>query len=565
MAFAFCILMMIFLIMPNGLKSQEVEGNEEITVTTPYQPSVASAKKINVSPRIPDEKLVKPKFDYRILPKEYQLAAELEPIVPARIEGESVSKLYRNYIRAGIGNYITPYLEFYATKLRSKKNAFGVHFKHRSSAGKIKDYGYPGNSNTSVSLFGKKFLPAHTFTGEVFYKRKGLHYYGYREDDFPGLELSKKDIKQRFGRVGFKTLFESNDSRSGIPVYGIGFNYSYLVDRYDASEHYLELNGNLQNDMEFFDFSEEEKLGIKVNLDYFFNADTVIKHNSGIISFAPFYKLKFDQYAFQAGINASIEADTLSSMHFYPMLRAEVNVVEDYLVTYAGITGSLEKNSLLSLSETNPFIISTIEKRFTNNKIDQFGGLRGKLSKFLDFNLSFMNSTISDMPFFVNDTVSALGEGLNNQFTIAYDRVKLTRLVAEFGLHFNPAFNMSIRGRYNSYFLDDEKEAWHKPKLEISIMADYNIREKIYLRAEMFSFSNMYAKTYEPGADPDEVIVVAKSIDPRVDVNLGLEYRYSKVLSGFVNLNNILGQRYYEWYNYPSYRFNMLMGITYSF
>jgi outer membrane receptor protein involved in Fe transport len=59
--------------------------------------------------------------------------------------------------------------------------------------------------------------------------------------------------------------------------------------------------------------------------------------------------------------------------------------------------------------------------------------------------------------------------------------------------------------------------------------------------------------------------VKAIEIDPMVDLNLGVEYRYSKVLSGFITLNNILGQRYYHWYNYPSYRFNMMLGITYSF
>jgi len=57
----------------------------------------------------------------------------------------------------------------------------------------------------------------------------------------------------------------------------------------------------------------------------------------------------------------------------------------------------------------------------------------------------------------------------------------------------------------------------------------------------------------------------AEKLDAMIDLNLGLEYHYSNVLSGFLNLNNLLGQRYYHWYNYPAYRFNLMIGVTYSF
>ena len=49
------------------------------------------------------------------------------------------------------------------------------------------------------------------------------------------------------------------------------------------------------------------------------------------------------------------------------------------------------------------------------------------------------------------------------------------------------------------------------------------------------------------------------------DINLGVEYRYTKVLSGFVNISNLTGSRYYRWYNYPNYRFQIMGGVSYSF
>lgn len=561
---------LLFLVLPVFLfhiqtQGQEVTDSEEITVVAPYQPAVSEAFKINVSPRVPDENLTKPDFKYEILTKEFKAEPEFEAIKPAKISGESVSKLYKNYARVGFGNYATPYLELFANKLRSKKNAFGVHLKHISSAGKIKDYAYPGSSNTFLSAYGKKFMPKHTLTTDVYYDRRGAHFYGYRPDDFPGISLENKDIRQTYNKIGFQSDLASNYSDNEKAHHKILLGYSYLFDRFEAKEHRIAFDADLDVQTGFFDFSEKESLGIDLGVEYFLASDSVSNHNRGIIYINPYYSFGFDQYYFKVGLNTAIESDSGAKGHFYPIVRAEIKVIRDYLITYAGIYGKLEQNSMHSYSEENPFIISTIEKGFTNNKISQYGGIKGRISKSFDYNVSFINSTVRNMPLFVNDTVSALGEGLNNQFTVVYDDVKHTRLQAEFGYQYQDRFKILLRGQFNDYFLDNEDEAWHKPGLEISLGARYNIQEKIYARAEIFTRSKMYAKTYVPDVNSGDLIVYAEKLKGYVDLNLGFEYRYSNVLSGFLNLNNLLGQRYYHWYNYPSYRFNFMLGVTYSF
>jgi outer membrane receptor protein involved in Fe transport len=115
--------------------------------------------------------------------------------------------------------------------------------------------------------------------------------------------------------------------------------------------------------------------------------------------------------------------------------------------------------------------------------------------------------------------------------------------------------------------MGDEHQAWHKPKLEISLMTEYNIQDKILLKAELFTRGKMYARIFEEQTSGliTSNVETSTEIKGMADLNLGIEYRYTKVLSGFLNFNNILGQRYYKWYNYPSYRFNMMLGVTYSF
>jgi len=559
-------IILLLILSVNRIFSQEVDKTEEITVVAPYQPSVSDAFKINISPKIPEEEMEKPEFQYNIQSEVLNTKPDLEPIVPASIMGESVTKLYRNYVKAGFGNYSTPYLEFFAHKLRSKKNAFGVHLKHLSSLGKINDYAYPGNGHTRVSAHGKKFMKNHTLSAEAYYDRKGIHYYGYIPDDFPGLELSKKDIKQHYNLAGVKTSLESNFLRDRRVNHHVGFEYYFLIDKMESQEHNFKFNAGANKNFRFFNFSEKEKLGVDFDVDYYFNSDQLFSQtSSGIIDIEPYFDLGFDQYKFRLGVKTAIETGNADAkVHVYPLANIEVKVVQDHLITYAGVYGDLEKNSLKSFSDDNPFIISTLPKMFTNNKISQYGGIKGSITRHLDYNLSFVNSTFDDLPFFVNDTVSKLGEGLNNQFTVIYDNVKYTRVIAEFGFHLENKFNAMLRGKYNNYFLDNEDKPWHKPALEISLLTDYNIQDKFLIKAELINRSKMYAKTYQQNAS-NEIEVVAKELDGYIDLNLGLEYRYSKILSWFINLNNILGQRYFLWNNYPSYRFNFLLGVTYSF
>ena len=563
-------IIILFLMAANficGPIARAQEKNEEVTVVAPYEPTISDAFKINISPKLPELSSEKQEFDLSVKKKAMNKASELQPIKPAKIMGESVTKLYKNYIRAGFGNYTTPYLEFYANNLRSKKGAFGVHFKHLSSSGKIKDYAPAGYSDNELNVRGKRFFKSHTLSSNAWFKRNSIHYYGFKPDNFPEISLSKSDLKQSYNRLGASLKFEDNYTKGHKLKHTFSFDYQYLFDKFDSREHNILFKGDLSKDVNFFNFTEDQILGFETKVDYYFNSDSAGNDNSGIIQINPFYRLRFSQYKFYLGLNTILESDSSIYVHFYPTLHLEVLVVKDALITYAGIKGGLVKNSFSSISLENPYIDPYLEKRFTNYKFEQYGGLKGRLGKYLDYNLSFINSTIDNMPFFVNDTASVMGEGLNNQFVVVYDRVKYSRVIAEFGFRYNEKLSSMLRGKYRSYFMDNEEKPWHKPALEISWMVDYNIQDKFIIKAELKTSGKMYARTFETqtSGNTTTTIQVPVEIKGVTDISLGVEYRYSKALSGFVNFNNLLGQRYYRWYNYPSYRFNMMLGVGYSF
>ena len=85
--------------------------------------------------------------------------------------------------------------------------------------------------------------------------------------------------------------------------------------------------------------------------------------------------------------------------------------------------------------------------------------------------------------------------------------------------------------------------------------------QKIIIKTELYGLSSTKAKTFETGIN---LGIKEVNLKGTVDVNLGLEYRYSKILSGFINFNNIGAVRYQRWNNYPRYGFTVLGGVTYA-
>jgi hypothetical protein len=55
-----------------------------------------------------------------------------------------------------------------------------------------------------------------------------------------------------------------------------------------------------------------------------------------------------------------------------------------------------------------------------------------------------------------------------------------------------------------------------------------------------------------------------KTIPSVLDFNFGAEYRYTKILSFWLHLNNFTASKYYIWNQYPAQRFNMMVGMSYS-
>ncbi|MCK4677122.1 MAG: TonB-dependent receptor [Bacteroidales bacterium] len=553
------ILILIFLLaFFQEMKSQTIPYSEEITIIAPYKPTISNAYKLTISPRIATSQMDKPEFNFTIQPTPFKTNIQPKNIKPVSIIGEPLSKLHRNFIKAGFGNYRTPYIEFFAHSLRSKKRSLGVHLKHLSS-GDLKDYPNSGQSDSEIDITSTKYLKNHDVHGDIIFKRNVVHHYGIDESFPENYDITKEFLKQRYITTGADFGLNSRYLQSSKLNHSLNFNYNYLFDLFKSSEHNVNIKADMNHDVKIFRVMKSQNLGLETQLDLYRNKDTLSTHTGSVLTFKPYFSTSFNEYSFFVGIKTSIKLDTISKAYFYPLAEVKLSIIPEIFKAWLGFSGELYKNSFRSFSTENPFIISIIPLEYTNNTFKLYGGLSSRIGRFIDFKLSLDGSTINNLPLFVNDTSTQQNRDLYNQFTVVYDDAKLFHAKAEIIFQDAGKYLFILGADLFKYDVEAELEAWHKPLYDISFIGQYNIQDKFIMDGGFIIVGKSYARTFQEGK------VIPKQLDGFIDINLALEYKYSKQLSGFINLNNIANVEYFRWNNYASQRFNFLIGVMYSF
>ena len=546
----------IFLLLSSPLSALLAQNNLDsmiIISVGEYKPTITDANKINDNPSISDSTRKIPVSGYSINSQKINTGFDVEPIKAAQMVGEPLTKLYNAIVKLGMGTYTSPYGELWYNNLRSKEALYGLRFKHLSSSSTLKDYGYAGFSDNEISLNGKKFLKEHSLIGNFDYARNVVHFYGYDQKlNF----IKAEDNFQRFNFINGNAQLLSHFTDLKRYNHDVKLSYYNLTDNFKASENNIQATGMVQTAI------NKEILKVNAAVDYYNYKNQTDTSNNTIVTLNPNFIAAGDKYRASLGLTATLDNFVQSKFYFFPNVDLSYNVIDNIIIPYAGLTGGVQKNSFKSFTDNNPFVLSKLKMVNSNKKIELYGGIKGTLSSTTAFNACASYSNISNLALFVNDTVNVL----KNKFDVIYDDAKLLNIRGEISYQELEKLRINLRGEYFNYKMKNESRAWYKPQVEITLSANYNLRNKIIVRADFFYIDSQFAKTLV--SDTTAITgrkIVAKELKGIFDANLGFEYRYTKKLAFFLNFNNITNYRYYRWSNYPTQRFNLMGGLSYSF
>ncbi|QSE96715.1 TonB-dependent receptor [Fulvivirga lutea] len=489
---------------------------------------------------------VKPQLEYSFDNLNLPLPSLNIRVRPLRIKEQPLKKLYGNYIRAGFGNYITPYFEGFVSSKRSRDMLYGAHINFLNSRNGPVDDENSGSGEFDVEGYGKHFGKKLTVGGDIGYHRRSYNFYGYPENQ----EVNEDSLSQNFNNIHLSGYIENTDKSSDLNFY-TGIQFDYLKDNFSAEESEVQL-----------DFKGSYKLGGQSTINLRSDLDIISQKDEGldvktrnIFRVVPTLTFEYEGFLIDAGFNVVYENDTLGDsdeIHFFPMARARYSLSSGFEVQ-AGIRGDVNKQTLRGFVESNPFLAPNSRAFNQYNNFEFFGGIGGSLTSKLGFKAGMSISSLKNLPLFINSPED------QSKFLVIYDtgNSEILNINAQLSYNRNEILRLTLRGDYWGYDTDESEEAWHRPNYKISALSTFKLFDKLRFETEAYAIGGIQALDFNTG----EKI----NLDAALDLNFMAEYLVSDQFSGWVRLNNIFGQEYEMLYNYPVRGFQVMIGATYSF
>lgn len=539
----------------------ERDYNEEVTIRGSYDPTINQAFKINTKPETFSLTLKKPEFVFESIDVEQPTQITLEPIDAAKIRTDRKAKIYNNYLKAGIGSWVSPYIDF-AHSSGSNEAVFNASIFHLSSFRNIPDYSPSPYSNSRVNVGWKKLMNNHVFSISAGYGLNTNRYYGYKPDDFPNVTMDEDNLKQMFNLIKATVGFKSQYKKESKLHHAFNVSAYYYFDKYKTSETNAQFDFDLHKAFSVTKLLNFQHLGLEGKVEYYGNKDTIQSNTDVLIEGTPYFKAKYGIVNFLIGLRFAYLSSNNSIFAFNPIVKVDINVIPEALTIYAGIGGGLEKNSFLNLSDRNPWVSSVIPLKWQNNKFDISGGVRGNIARQLGFNLQVRFVSFKDMGFFVNTSESKIwGPPIPmNKFNVFYDDGNVTNFSGELTYQFGTDIKIWLNGEYNIYNLDSLPQPYHKPISLVSLGGSWLIKKKVNVWLEGTFVGQRYAVN-------NELLIVAQEItlDGFFDLNLGVSYNITKDFSVWLSGTNLLNKNYQRYYNYPVQGLEIMGGIGLRF
>jgi hypothetical protein len=587
--------LIILLIACDGMMAQtDTTINYDFTVSGNRRLFLRDANKISIWPQTKDSVVQMTKIQYTTLPTPKAITIEPSPIPPAKINvDEKLGYLYRGYLKAGYGTYNTIPVDFYFTDGRSKKGTYGIHYQLLRGDGVPLDDAdsIPDRySDNRLEGWGKWFFKKTQLIGKVNWERNVTHWYGVDlKNDYEGPVFDSLKFDQRMNTIGGGLQFLTYQRDTGDFNFNAEMSLRNTKDIYKNNETNFDilLHGRMLEDNNLYSmdvgvnynkFSFEGPKLDGTNLDLMHPGydpdDNLFRSrtwDNAIIKFVPTASTTWRDLRAKVGAGIYIEARGDQQGHFYPLAEVSYNILNGLIVPYAGLRGSTEPTTYLSLYRQNPFIQSFPKLKNQNNRLDAYAGVGGAISHAVSYSVGFNYREFGNFAYFINDTLNFADAGYyswGNIFSVIYDNLTSYNFHGELAIYSGEKWKANIRGDYFKYETDREEKAWHQPSLRLLANAQYNMKNKFIIGTDIFYIGSRWAKSTVPTGNigfTGEPIPNVIKLKGFLDANFKVEYRYNKRLSAWVQFNNAFALKYQRWGGYNNQQFLAMLGATYAF
>ena len=546
---------------------KEKVGSVEINVFESYKANIKEAKKITGQPNYSDSTTSKLPLKYEVRPRGLQFPYSPKPIPAARIAKARVAKFPSNGVTLGVGNFITSFAEIQTGSNRTRDLVWNARFSHFRTQTGVSDILFDKNTMYENRLEAqvKKLYRSSQWTSEIYGDNTLYTLYGYPV--LPGVsdtavKVTPDLVQKTYNRVGVSSEYKYTGKSSKEYFTGISGTYEYFFDEFSTNGHraYLDSDWKLP--------AGDQEILISLGLDYNSTRQASVALTQQFIPrLTPTIQTSLSNISFTLGFNAvapytQTDQPVLTSTKrfgFFPIIKLQTPLVSKVLSLYAGVEGDAFVNDVWSLSRTNPYLDPFVELRPTSY-VNVYGGLKGKLSKTISYNVGVNQQWNTEKAFFYRDPSGVVNATDNASFTIFYDKLNDLSAKTEIGWE-SKGWEAGFWGIYHVYGgMEQLAQPYYLPEIEGGLAISYLWKNKIKLNTDWLYVGERYA--FDPSIVNSEL---SATLDSYIDARMGAEYFYNANLSAGVNVTNLLSSSYEQWLGYNAQEIRFLITLSYKF
>ena len=511
---------------------------EEINIIKSYKPELTKAVKLDVQPQDPELNLREPELTYTPEPVYRELTPARTQLPGVSLGQQQLDPLRSSHLKIGGGNYANFLTEATYNTKRNDNQVLSAYARHNSGRGPVDKSDF---SEQVLRLRGKQLFDRATLTAKPFLKRNRFHRYGYAS----GLDPDQRNIQQNYLRYGLMAGLHNDRTDTSTVDYQVNATGRSIQTPATTAgrETDIELGGHVKEYLS----GNAARIDAQYRLLDYRNGRGAYTRN--VVKFGGRYILNSANYGkAELGFRtASIADSTDEPFRFYPYVRVSYPLMTDTLTLFGGIKGNLKPNSYHGLTSENPFLGGNANLRNTNRQFDIFAGAKGHWGEEFKYLTRFSYRNVEDMALYIND------QRQQRQFRVVYDSAITTVFQVHTELDYQPVeqFEVGLALNFRNFNMGALAEPWHRPKLDYQLTGRYHFGDKIRLRAALHGFGQR--EVLENGS--------AKTLNAILDINTGIDYRFSKTFTAFFNFRNLLGTQYQYWNQYPVRGFHVTGGL----
>lgn len=542
--------------------------NEQVTVEGSYRPQIKRSERLVKTPEMPDKEFDIPQYKAEARDFTYGSNIEIETMSAMTYKADYGVESKNNFLKAGLGTRLSPIFLFRHYSDLSKNMSLGVGVKHYSSWLEMNDYKSSSFMNNAFNVMAVNKFRTGQLRTFVDYKYDMYHLRAY------------DDVENSNGRnihsmnAGAKWLSNGSSYRDIYTEFGGDYRATWIAG--GTTEHQLNANAHIaysDNWISDKNINDLQTLATDVEVNY-----NNIYQGQFLLAVNPYFTMNGDFYHLHLG--ARVDLKTGSNISIYPDVLGSIFVLDNTLEFYAKLGGRSKINTFADIVSENPFVTTNFtnysEFGYEKTKFDFQAGAKSKIANNIDAHLGVRYRTIKNSVFYIPDY----------DFYAVYDEDATTYHLQAFDLLFNDynvvniladvhwkameKLDIAAELSINKYTTKPQPimqnqvpevtnlywKAWYKPGFTITLRGDYRLDETWKFNASMTVLGKRWAMDLDGEAE---------QLKPAFDMQVGADYKIQDDLTAFVEIHDLLHQKYQLYYNYPTLGFEVFAGIKYRF